>query len=46
MKIDTKDIVKQSEKFALNIADQISRIRLNHSAKSLFIPQNLEIEQP
>ena len=26
MKIDTKDIVKQSEKFALNIANQISRI--------------------
>ena len=26
MKIDTKDIVKQSEKFALNTADQISRI--------------------
>jgi len=26
MKIDTKDIVKQSEKFALNVADQISKI--------------------
>lgn len=26
MKIDTKDIVKQSEKFALNIADQFSKI--------------------
>ena len=26
MKIDTKDIVKQSERFALNIADQISKI--------------------
>ncbi|KUJ56104.1 hypothetical protein [Chryseobacterium aquaticum] len=28
MKIDTKDIVKQSENFTLNIADQISKIRV------------------
>lgn len=28
MRIDTKNIVKQSERFALNIADQISKIKV------------------